>query len=932
MRTVIILITMTMAAVMACNAGEKMYNKTKNDEIRVWADSALTDKPIDIAPWTYEWRADRAVQEKPEAYFIPRRLDRLDKVYRTAYYELSPQELKSIYYDLQDLLKPLLPKPEGELQAGLLWTGGLVDYKVELHWAGDVKKIPSPESVEVRVYPTAFGWFGWTADKILSSPMISKDKRTWTYKSDPKEIMDFFGGSKVPAASEMVAVFSKDSKSPIPDISVTGPDTGTWKRMDVEIEWGFQSSMKSVEFDGNIEPYVALVGPITPLSDNNGVTVAGERGWQSKAAGNSRRGITFPLLYASTNRPGLDSRVTVWSKTANFTFSIRDLENGPIFIPEHGVFVTKAGSGQNARQFTRDLAAKTLKSFSEMTREHSEVGSFDELIREVRLSTCPDGTVLAPFPKVDDPKMQVELSDKGWTDAWRAGSNQFRGENMWGGLAWEAARTAHQMDLVGMHDRADRIYTHFLRSPGVRADGDYVDANGALEWATDMRHDMGYSHDGTHASTGRLLYAMCERYLLTGDREWFAKNRTRLQAAADWIIRQRTLYLKDIPKHEELLVAGLMPTCMWGDYAIPSSDWRWYYLNDAFSMQGLQRFADALTNFYSEEGYEYKDESVQYHHAISQVVAKEPEKYRKEAEDYRKDIRRSFEMEAALSPVRRLSNGTYCSYVPIAAYSRGLMLTLDLKAPQRPQCDVILGSLPLAESSSAIDANDMRMKGTLEVMEETGMSEVATNQLATRKAKGLSTEDAWFWNSFGGTIPKLSHNASIYLLQDDVPNFLRFWMNSYALMIGSDGKMWEWGRPGDFSACTAPDNGTCGWFMENFRNLLVMEDGQSLWIARATPRSWMEQGKKISVKNAPTCFGDLAYEIISDVDNGRITATIEIPDRDAAEKVILRFRHPQSTPIKSVTLNGKPWDTFNPDKETIEIKGLTGKAVVVASY
>ena len=44
----------------------------------------LAGQPVDIAPWTYAWRADRAVQEKPEAYFIPRRLDRIDKVYRTA--------------------------------------------------------------------------------------------------------------------------------------------------------------------------------------------------------------------------------------------------------------------------------------------------------------------------------------------------------------------------------------------------------------------------------------------------------------------------------------------------------------------------------------------------------------------------------------------------------------------------------------------------------------------------------------------------------------------------------------------------------------------------------------------------------------------------------------------------------------------------------
>ena len=59
---------------------------------------------------------------------------------------------------------------------------------------------------------------------------------------------------------------------------------------------------------------------------------------------------------------------------------------------------------------------------------------------------------------------------------------------------------------------------------------------------------MGYSHDGTHASTGRLLFAMADRYFLTGDKQWFQRNRDRLQAAADWIVRQRAIPLKDVPQ------------------------------------------------------------------------------------------------------------------------------------------------------------------------------------------------------------------------------------------------------------------------------------------------------------------------------------------------------------------------------------------------
>ena len=120
--------------------------------------------------------------------------------------------------------------------------------------------------------------------------------------------------------------------------------------------------------------------------------------------------------------------------------------------------------------------------------------------------------------------------------------------------------------------------------------------------------------------------------------------------------------------------------------------------------------------------------------------------------------------------------------------------------------------------------------------------------------------------------------------------------------------------------------------MTCYRNLLMMEIGDTLWLARATPRHWLEQGKKISVKNAPTPFGTAAYEIVSDVDNGKITATVELPTRKAPKEVVLRFRHPKSAPIKAVTVNGKAWTEYNKEKETITLKDLTGPVAVTTQY
>ncbi len=906
----------------------------------------MAGQPADISAWAYAWRADRKVQEKPEACFIPRRLERIDKVYRTAFHEMPTDQLRSKYYDMPELITPLLPKPKGRLLAGLLWSVRLADYRVELQWPAGAKEIPSPDAVEVRVYPTAFGWFGWCKDEILGKPEISADGRTWTYNHPcAEEIPAAVGRThRSGSATEMVAVFCDDAKASeagsaaVPSIRVFSPTVGTWKRMDVEIEWGFQPGTEKADFDCRLESCVSILGPVAPLAGDQGTTATAADAWQSRVAGDGRRGVVLPLLYVPGDRPSLDtpgtaasflmdtsstpyvpsprptldSRVTVWTKAGGFTFRPHDLDRGPILIPEQGVFITKAGSGLSGRAFAAELAAKKLKSVREMTREHREAASLDEVLREVRLWTCPAGTVAPPFPKVEDPPMQVELSDARWTDAWRAASIQLKGRHMWGGLAFEVGRVAREMELVGLHDEADKVYEHFLKSPGAKSDGDYCDGNGALEWATGMRHDMGYDHDGTHASTGRLLFAMAERYFLTGDKEWFQRHRERLQAAADWIIRQRNSYMKDVPNREDLLVAGLMPPCMLGDYAIPSSDWRWFYADNAFSLQGLQRFADAVAEFDPEAG----------------------KKYRAEAEAFRAALRRTIDREAALSPVRLGRDGAYHSFIPCAAYTRGNMLALEYGTFQRPQTDTIVGPLPLAEPFAALDANDPRVVETLDIMEETGTSPSAVRALEeARKSKGVATEDAWFWNYYSG-FPKCSHTANIYLLEDDVPSFLRFWLNAYAAVVGANGRMWEWHRlqAGEFGDCTAWDHGTAGWFLELFRNLLVMEDGQTLWIARGTPRAWLEQGKKITVSGAPTYFGPLAYEIVSDVDHGQIAATIEVPSRNRPESVVVRFRHPKSAPIRSVTVDGKPWTDFDAAKETIRLNDPTGSVKVIAVY
>jgi hypothetical protein len=161
-----------------------------------------------------------------------------------------------------------------------------------------------------------------------------------------------------------------------------------------------------------------------------------------------------------------------------------------------------------------------------------------------------------------------------------------------------------------------------------------------------------------------------------------------------------------------------------------------------------------------------------------------------------------------------------------------------------------------------------------------------------------------------------------------VPNFLRAWLNRCAVDMNLSN--WTFNEHTTF----APNDKSHGnsVFLSSFRRMLVMEIGDVLWLCRATPRAWLEHGKRIAVKNAPTYFGTIAYEIVSEVDRGKIRAMVELPSRKAPAGVILRFRHPGRAPIRGVTVDGKEWQDFNKDKETIELKGLSGAVTVTAAY
>ncbi len=866
--------------------------------------------PVDLAPWGYLWRRDRLRQERPEANFIPRRLERCDRVYRTLLPELGEELARPICYRQDDIMTPQLPAPAFPLLTGLLWEGGISDYSVELVFpAGG--NLPSADGLEVRTYPTAWGWFGWTNDRLLNVREVSADGRTWIL-DPPAQTIDYAYNQRVKAQTELICVFAPEGVA-VPEIRVTGGSLGTWKPLTFTVEWGLDG--KYADAEPSFEGHVALLS--APVREGNR--------------------MTFSCLYSDVSRFGCDSRFTLIldrKEGDGATVLLRELAEKPVWVPEVGIYFCNAEAPVSLNDYLAGIAAKGEKNVRDKVRSHPEAKNWEEIFEKVRLWRCPEGTKAEPFPPAPAASAVFRVPDKRFETMYELAVEQLRGPHMWGMLAAEVARSALAMEMLGLRREADRVYQYFFDSPGVRADGDYVDPAGSFEWAKSMRHDLGYAHEGTHCSTGRLLFSMMYRYYLSGDREWLNAHLDRLKKAASFIIEETSSYAADFPEREKLRCFGMMPPSMLGDYALPACDWRWYACDNAFAQMGLSAFADVLRRAGDPEAEYYLTEAKRYEDALRAVLKE----------------------EALFAPVRRGRDGISRSYLPRMLYAGGLLLYgEETNVPQFALGinDLFQGSLPLAEIGGVLDANDRRMIGTIDAVEERGMEisrsvqarlehPTANAQIREeeerlrreREEKGQSTlfekelkrEDRWFWTHFSN-LPKISHNANIYLRQDDIPNFLHFFLNHAIVMVGTNGKMWEHEHPDIFVSCDNPDNGTAAWFTENFRNMLVTEDLGVLWLAKGTPRSWLEDGQEISVSDTPTFYGDIAYRITSHVSEGRIEALIDVPSRETPAVMKLRLRHPEAKKIASVSMG-----TVDPDGETVTLLRPSGKLKITAIY
>jgi len=128
-----------------------------------------------------------------------------------------------------------------------------------------------------------------------------------------------------------------------------------------------------------------------------------------------------------------------------------------------------------------------------------------------------------------------------------------------------------------------------------------------------------------------------------------------------------------------------------------------------------------------------------------------------------------------------------------------------------------------------------------------------------------------------------------------------------------------------------PNSANNAFFLEALRLMLVHETTDAsgaprgLDLAFATPRAWLQPGKRIEVRGMQTSFGRLSYSLAAGTDAVRVV--LDIPER-LAGPLRLRLRLPPGVRVGGASADGGRIESFV-DHETLDLSGLRGHVELV---
>jgi hypothetical protein len=454
----------------------------------------------------------------------------------------------------------------------------------------------------------------------------------------------------------------------------------------------------------------------------------------------------------------------------------------------------------------------------------------------------------------------------------------------------ESVMMISDLDRRGLHEQTRQNLDAFLHYQGsVAMPGNFTSSDGEFYGAG------GHETGGYNKSHGYVMWNMAEHWWMTRDRQWMERAGPGLVKACDWVINERKATMRTLADGTKALEYGWLPS---GSLEDVTDYWNWLATNSA-TVWGFRALADALADSGHADG----------------------PRLQKEANAYYDDFMRAITESRIQCPVVKLRDGTYVPKIPSRLYERGrahgwLRETLE-------------GSLFLP-AYQVLDPQAIETKWILEDYED-------NLYISERYGYAIPSFDR-FWFSRGG----FSMQANLldgplpYLWRDEVKHFLRAYFNGFAsafypeIRMCNEHSLPELGYPAGDQFKTSDEAQSTYWLRLMFVNDQM---GQDLYLGQAIPRYWLSKGNKVGIERAPSHFGTLSFNLEADASGDKIRAVVDPPARNSPKNIFVRIRHPNERQIKSVTVNGQPYERFDAKKEWVVLPGtVKGKQQIEVSY
>jgi hypothetical protein len=380
-----------------------------------------------------------------------------------------------------------------------------------------------------------------------------------------------------------------------------------------------------------------------------------------------------------------------------------------------------------------------------------------------------------------------------------------------------------------------------------------------------------YTQNSGLPDHGTFVFALAEHYRFTRDQSWLQRIAGQMIAGCDWIIHQRA----NAPKTG--VTRGLIKFRPYCDYAEPVFD----YFGDTYCCLALERSAAALEEI---------------------GMTDDARRIGLEGRRYRRDILASMDAAAIRQPDRTI--------LPMEPDTHRLL------KDSRSAGDYYGLVASIVQEHEFLPADDVRTHWLTDFMEQ-------KNGILVGLCRFLP----------GGIDHAYTYGYLLtQLKRGDVRKVLLgfYGMLAYGMTQDTYSPVECTIAVSGANAGTLPHLYSCTQQLRLLRNMLLREDGDSLLIGTGIPRAWLAHGKKVEVTKAHTAFGEVSFGIRSDVRRGRILVTLSPPNRVPPSRIHITLRHPDSRPIRSVLLNGRPWSHFT--KDTIDLHKPAGSIVLTVLF